>query len=490
MFRSFRARLIVTVIALIALTAGSVGALAYFLVRQSLRDQLLGDAVSRAEFNITVLASTDQLPDGAGPQEFADSGLVDRFLLRGTGGVYVEFPDGETFRSGLGLLDAAVLISPQVRTVVAAGDYGYQFLDVDGEPTLLVAGRRPPSGPDFYFFYPAAEVANANGQLARMLVIAGLAVLVLGALGAGLIARRVLRPVAVAGRAATVIAEGDLSVRLPAETNDELGSLAVAFNRMATSLEAQITALVEAHDRERRFVADVSHELRTPLTALVNEAAMLQQRIGGMPEGERRIGEMLVADVSRLRVLVEELLEVSRLEAGSVPLEESDVDMEKFLAAVIADRYPVARLEMAHPVTPVRTDRRSLERIVGNLLDNARSHAPGAAAAVTYRTEGDMLDIVVSDAGPGVPASELPHLFDRFYKSDSSRQGGSGLGLAIAREHARRLGGELTAEPGATGGLVFRLSLPVSDSLHAGDLAENRASHPEGERKNSRKERS
>jgi signal transduction histidine kinase len=482
LFRSFRARLIITVIALVALTAGSVGALAYYLVRESLHDQLVGDAVARAEFNITVLASTDQLPRDAGKLDFEQSGLVSRFLLRGTDGVYVEFPNGETFASGLGLLDGSELISQEVRDVVDRGEYGYEFLDVGGESTLVVGGRRPPDGPDLYFFYPAVDVANAISQLARMLLIAGLAVLVLGALGAGLIARRVLRPVAVAGRAANVMASGDLSVRLPAGTNDELGSLAVAFNRMATSLEDQINALVEAHDRERRFVADVSHELRTPLTALVNEAAMLKRRLGTMPEGERHIGEMLVNDVSRLRVLVEELLEVSRLEAGSMPLEASDVDIKRFLTAVIADRYPEAGLQIDEPIGTVHIDRRSLERIVGNLLDNARNHAPGAPVTVTARLSEGLLAVAVADDGPGVPEADLPRLFDRFYKADVSRQGGSGLGLAIAREHALRIGGELTVGRGRSGGMIFRLSVPVTVSLHSGDVAENLPSHPEGEK--------
>ncbi len=482
MFGSFRARLIATVIALVALTAGSVAVLAFFLVRESLRDQLLDDAVSRAEFNITVLASTDQLPEGADRQDFEDSGLVDRFLLRGTGGVYVEFADGEDFTSGLNLLDAAELISDDVRAVVARGEFGYQFLDVGDEPMLLVGGRRPPDGPDFYFFYSAAAVADATTQLGRMLVIAGLAVLVLGALGAGLIARRVLRPVAVAGRAANVMAGGDLSVRLPAETNDELGSLAVAFNRMATSLEEQINALVDAHDRERRFVADVSHELRTPLTALVNEAAMLQPRLAGLPEEQRRIGEMLVADVARLRSLVEDLLEVSRLEAGSALPDATDVDIGRFLRAVIADRHPAAQLVVAEPIGAIRVDRRSLERIVGNLLDNAAAHAPGAPVTVTASEDGGALTIEVADQGPGVPAEDLSRLFDRFYKADPSRQGGTGLGLAIAREHARRMGGDLTAAPGAEGGMVFRLSVPVTVLLHPGDAAEKSVSEPEGEK--------
>ena len=120
-------------------------------------------------------------------------------------------------------------------------------------------------------------------------------------------------------------------------------------------------------------------------------------------------------------------------------------------------------------------DRRSLERIVGNLLDNARNHAPGAPATVTARLSEGLLAVAVADDGHGVPEADLPRLFDRFYKADVSRQGGSGLGLAIAREHALRIGGELTAGRGRSGGMVFRLSAPVTVSLHSGDVAENLA---------------
>jgi two-component system sensor histidine kinase MtrB len=199
----------------------------------------------------------------------------------------------------------------------------------------------------------------------------------------------------------------------------------------------------------------------------------LQQRIDKLPEGDRRIGEMLVNDVSRLRVLVEELLEVSRLEAGSIPIDASEVDIARFLAAVIADRYPAARLHVAEGVGRFETDRRSLERIVGNLLDNARNHAPGAPVTVSAGVFDDALIVEVADEGPGVSEEDLSDLFARFYKADASRQGGSGLGLAIAREHARRIGGELTAARGVAGGMVFRLSVPVTDSLQTGDVAEN-----------------
>lgn len=473
MFGSFRARLIVTVIVLIGVTAGFVAVLSYALVRSSLRGQLVDDAVARAEFNVTVLASAEQLPPGSGLTEFEASGLADRFLLRGSDGVYIKFADGETYASSLDLLAANESLSPELRQIVDGGEFGYEFLKESETPTLVVAARRPPSGPDFYFFYPAADVDEALSQLARVLTIAGAAILILGAMGAGLIARRVLRPVAIAGRAAGIMAEGDLSVRLPATTSDELGALALAFNQMAAALETQIGALVAAHDRERRFVADVSHELRTPLTALVNEAAMLEGRLDELPDTDRRIGRMLVDDVERLRTLVEDLLEVSRLDSAPDSPELSDVDLPRFLEAVIADRHPVARLSVSGPIGRISTDRRSLERIVGNLLDNARNHAPEAEVVVTARMAAGNLQIEVADDGPGIGVEHLHLLFDRFYKTDPSRQGGTGLGLAIARQHARRLGGDLTARPGTPRGLVFDLSLPVTESLHSGDGNEN-----------------
>jgi two-component system sensor histidine kinase MtrB len=480
-FRTFRARLIITVIALIGLTAGAVAVVSYVLVRNSLRNQLIEDAVARAEFNVTVLATTDQLAADAGKADFEASGLSDRFLLRGSGGVYVEFPADDPFASSLSLLSAGDLISAELREIIGNGSFGYEFVTVDQGPSLVVGGRRPPAGPDFYFFYPADEVDRTLDQLARVLIGAGIGIVLIGALGAGVISRRVLRPVAVAGDAAGAMADGDLSVRLPSETADELGRLAAAFNRMAASLEHQIDALVTAHDRERRFVADVSHELRTPLTALVNEAAMLEDHLDVLPSTERRVGEMLVADVARLRTLVEDLLEVSRLDSSTIDLSIGPIDVELFLAAVIADRLPDATLEVRGGIGSPTTDRRSLERIVGNLLDNARHHAPGSRVEVTATVEDGLLSIEVTDDGPGVPEQDLPLIFDRFYKLDSARRGGSGLGLAIARQHARRLGGDLHVRRVQPTGLAFKLQVPVTEPLHSGDLAETSPVHPDTE---------
>ncbi len=486
MIRSFRTRLVVTVIGVVAVTAIALSVGAYLLVRRSLRAQVVDDALARARFNVGVLADESVLPAGGGRQGLEASGLVERFLLRGTDGVYVEFPEGgEAFASELALLDTPELVDAGLRRLVQAGTLAYQFLDVAGEPTLVAAARRPPGGPDFYFFSSTAEVGDALGQLRRALLGGGLALVVVGALAAGAISRRVLRPVRQASAAAEAMAGGDLSVRLPERGGDEFGTWAEAFNRMAASLQEKVSALQAAQERERRFVADVSHELRTPLTSLINEAAMVRDHLAAMPAADHRLGELLVTDTARLQRLVEDLLEISRLDAGTMPAggDVPPLDVPRFVAAVAAERHPDATVALDPVPGPVAVDRRPLERILGNLLDNARSHAPGARVDVTGGIRDGRLVLIVADHGPGVPPEDLDHLFDRFYKADVARGGGSGLGLAIAREHARRMGGDLTAQHSVAGGLAFVLTLPVTHPLPAGDPAATAGLQPGGERK-------
>lgn len=474
MFGSFRWRLAATVIALITVTALVVAAVSYWLVRNSLRDQLVEDSVARAEFNITVLAATELLPADAGSTEFEASGLADRFLLRGTDGVLVRFGNGEVFASSANVLSSSEHLSDELQAIVAGGDFGYQFLDMDD--ALVVAARRPPSGPDFYFFSTTVASGNTLAQLARILTVTGLATVVAGALAAGLVARRMVRPVAEAARAAGTMAAGDLSVRIQESSDDELGELARSFNQMALSLDRQISELTAARRRERRFVADVAHELRTPLTAVVNEAAMLQNQLERFSIDDRGLGEMLVRDVDRLRTLVEDLLEASRLDATAAAEAEDELDLQAFLGVIVAERHPKAQL-VVEVAEPILTNRASLERIVCNLVDNARHHATGADVAIDARLMGNELRLTVADDGPGVPPDQLPRIFDRFYKADESRSGGSGLGLAIAREHARLLGGDLQARTRTGGGLEFELVVPVTQLLQNGDTGETRPDH-------------
>jgi signal transduction histidine kinase len=476
MLRSFRLRLSIAIVLLVAFTAAAVAAVSLTLVERSLRSQLVDDAVAQATFNIGVLADEEQLPRDAGADEFEASGLAERFQLRGSDGVYVEFDgDIDVFTSSLALVDVGEVLPEGLRRLVADGRIGSAFVEVAGEPFVVVGGRRLPAGPDFYFFVSASGVDEAVGSLRGVLAAAGLAVVVVAALVAGLISRRVLRPVGHASTAAAEMANGDLSVRLPEGSADEFGTWARAFNTMATSLEAKVGELQAARERERRFVADVSHELRTPLTALVAEAEMAKALLDTAPDHAARVGELLVADVDRMRRLVEDLLEISRLDAAAPSAVPEALDLRRFVAAVAAERYPAAIVDVAD--VGIVCDRLALERILGNLLDNARRHAPEATVTVVASVSDGVMDLQVADDGPGIAQDDLERIFDRFATGDASRHGGTGLGLAIAREHALRMGGTLTAEPRTPHGVAFRLVVPVTESLQDCDRREKSGSH-------------
>ncbi len=170
-----------------------------------------------------------------------------------------------------------------------------------------------------------------------------------------------------------------------------------------------------------------------------------------------------MADVGRLRSLVDDLMEVSRFDARAEQIALEPIDVPRLVRTVVAARLPEATLDV--PATPIviDTDPRRLERILANLLDNAREHAPGAPVEVSLTSVDGELVIAVFDRGPGVPPDQLDRIFERFYKADPSRHGGSsGLGLAIAAEHAGLLGGYLTAANLVGGGLRIELRLPVT----------------------------
>ena len=222
---------------------------------------------------------------------------------------------------------------------------------------LVVAARKPPSGPDFYFFTEVSDVENALGQL-RIVLLGASALLVL-----------------VGGLAGWRVA------------------------RLAGSLADTVDELTAARDRERRFVADVSHELRTPVTALVHEASELAAGLDALHPATRRVVELLESDVRRLRDLVEELLELSRLDAAgeAADLELGEVDVARLLDAILAKRLPTATVSVPAGLR-VRTDRRRLERIVANLVDNARAHADGRSVTLRAHLDGSCLVVEVADA--------------------------------------------------------------------------------------------
>ena len=247
---------------------------------------------------------------------------------------------------------------------------------------------------------------------------------------------------------------------------------------MADSLAETVGRLEASERRNRQFVADVSHELRTPLTALLGEAALIEHDLDRLRPEARRAAELLVADVRRLRGLVEDLMEVSRFDAHAEQATLEPVDLGAAVRSIVASRLPGAALTLPDEPVVVDADIRRLDRIVGNLLDNARQHAPDATVGVTVGADPGFGQafVRVEDRGPGVAAEALPRLFERFFKADVSRAtGSSGLGLAIAAEHAALLGGTLDAKNRAGGGLAVTLRLPVTSSLPTGVAADTSA---------------
>jgi two-component system, OmpR family, sensor histidine kinase MtrB len=275
--------------------------------------------------------------------------------------------------------------------------------------------------------------------------------------------------VARASEAARSMAEGLLATRLPVEGEDEFGTWAASFNEMAEALQGKIIALSEAQARERRFTSDVAHELRTPLTALVAEASLLAEHLDRMPPESRRPAELLIQDVTRLRRLVEELMEISRFDAGRETVQTEPVDVPALVGAVLRARGWDGRVAVQGDGAVLSTDRRRLERIVANLVGNALEHAGIGVRVWVGKGEGRVF-VEVVDSGPGIAPEHLPHLFERFYKADPARSGGgSGLGLAIARENARLLGGDIEVRSELGLGTAFRVALPVTEPLRRGE---------------------
>jgi two-component system sensor histidine kinase MtrB len=429
----------------------------YLVVREARLDSATDQALEQTRFNLLLAQEV-----GADPEALLDAlsrrGLFDTVGVAG----------GGTFSSSVSL--GVDQVPEDVRALVHEGQLAYKRVDVGGVRYLLTGGDVAGTDASLYFFFPEDELWDDLAQL-RNVLLAGTLLVALLAAGVGwLVARRTLAPVARASEAARSLAEGLLETRLPVEREDEFGAWARSFNEMAEALDAKITALAAAQERERRFTSDVAHELRTPLTALVAEAEALQAHLDQMPADARRPAELVVADVARLRRLVEDLMEISRLDASAEAVVAEPVRLRSLVDASVRARGWEGLVVAVGEDVAVESDRRRLERIVGNLVGNAVEHG-GGEARVRVSANGDVAQVAVSDDGPGVAADDLPHVFERFYKTDPARSGsGSGLGLAIAREHALALGGDIEVESEAGAGSTFTLRLPiVAKSLHGGD---------------------
>jgi two-component system sensor histidine kinase MtrB len=350
-----------------------------------------------------------------------------------------------------GLLD-------QARNGVAAR----QRFFASGIPVLGVA---TPVGGDrsiYVELYPLVELDRAFRYLSTLL-ITGTVVAALFGVGLGAwAARRALRPLTALTAAASRVARGDLSARLPEQADPDLAPLAASFNTTAGQLEQRVR-------RDARFASDVSHELRSPLTTLATTVGVLASRRDELPERSRAALDLLTADVDRFQRLVEDLLEISRYDAGVADLHLEDVSLTELVTRAVAsvDGPPVEFGPGARQDgLAIEADKRRMTQVIKNLVENAARYG-GGATRVIVDAGHYVARVAVDDEGPGVAPEEREAIFERFFRGSASgqRRGGgqgSGLGLSLVTEHVRLHGGRVWVEDNPVGvGARFVVEIPL-----------------------------
>jgi two-component system, OmpR family, sensor histidine kinase MtrB len=352
----------------------------------------------------------------------------------------------------------------ELRDTVASGKAARQRFEYR-DTTQLAAGVPLASDVDAAYY----EIVSLD-ELERTLESLGIslvgAALVTTLAGAGLgwwAARRVLRPLTGIGDAARSIAEGELKTRVEASEDPDLAPLAMSFNEMAGALEERI-------ERDARFASNVSHELRSPLTTLSASITVLENHRADMPKRAQAALDLMVADVNRFRQLIEDLLEISRFDAGVMHLDLDDVRVAELVmqaVSTVTDADIPLDIDAELAGVYVQADKRRLVRVIANLLDNAAKYAGGATRVELRQVDGNV-QIAVEDDGPGIPEDDRLRIFDRFSRGLAagrrSTSDGVGLGLSLVAEHVRLHGGGVWVEDCADEkpGARFVVTLPAA----------------------------
>jgi two-component system sensor histidine kinase MprB len=451
---SFRRRVILLIAAAVSVAIAVASVLVYLLVRAELYErvdsELLGDA------NTTFEEPTFDEPVGNDrPGQKQKQILVLPKGALGGPSLYAQLvqANGEVVRPAEPAISLPV--SPEARAV-AAGEHDAFFADARPDGThVRVYTAAVKSGGAIQVARPLGDTDETLNELALILVAVTLAGV---AMAAGLgyaVSRAALSPVArLSAAAEQVAATHDLSRRIDARGGDELGRLAESFNTMLTALERSVQA-------QRQLVADASHELRTPLTSLRTNIEVLSSSIGLPDEQRERLLADVIGELGELTALVGDLVDLARgveaREGTPAPL-RLDRLVESAVERAQA-RSPSTRFRLETEPCTVSAVETALERAISNLLDNAvKWSPPGGPVEVLVSPDGE---VSVRDHGPGIEAEDLPHVFDRFYRSAAARNlPGSGLGLAIVRQIVEADGGTVQAERAPGGGAILRLRLP------------------------------
>src|SRR3954464_195356 len=321
-----------------------------------------------------------------------------------------------------------------------------------------------------YYLFPMTEQERTLSLVRRALVTGGALLLLLVGAVTWMVTRQVVTPVRLARRGAERLASGRLEERMHVRGDDDIARLGTSFNQMAASLQKQIRQLEELSRVQRRFVSDVSHEPRTPLTTVRMAGDVLHDARERFDPPTARAAELLQKELDRFELLLGDLLEISRFDAGAAVLDLEDVDLVDLAhrvadsTRVLAERRGIG-VVVRDPGQPcvAEVDPRRVERIVRNLITNAIDYADSKDVVVLLAANDEATALAVRDHGIALKPGQAAMLFNRFWRADPARArttGGTGLGLSISLEDAHLHGGWLQAwgEPG--GGAQFRLTLP------------------------------
>jgi two-component system sensor histidine kinase MtrB len=452
----------------------------WVLRRRGLRARIvLGFAVGTLLVSAVLVVTTfllarsyllDQRERFATRQAFADANVLRSRL--GTAGVEVGDVLGDLVPSGgadvvvhggdawySSSLDVGARDVPQALSeVVAAEAAGTVRTTSAAGPRIVVGVAIPGAGVEFYEISPLTELQLSLRTLAAVLGAGALAATAAGAAFGAWASRRAVQPLEQVAVAATKIAGGELTTRLPSTEDPDLVAIVGSFNSMVDALAARI-------ERDARFAGDVSHELRSPLTSLITSVEVMSGRRQDLsPRGQEALA-LVEGELARFRRTLDDLLELARLDSGA----GVDLPPPVSLAAVVREvlthggHSPELLEADSDTLTTVRADKNRLERAVRNLLDNAERHA-GGPCRLQVRRRGDSVVLRVDDSGPGVPPADRERVFERFARGPRAARGslpGAGLGLAIVAETAAQQGGAAWCSPSPCGGARFSLALPA-----------------------------
>ena len=424
-------------------------------------EELAEDLHHAADADNGVSAIADILNAYKGPLGI-DAGTRNYYILDGMTGGYITGSNDPAEE----ITNTANILTAMTGQSGYASDASADFMDV-AIPLEGTSGRYL-----IYIIDNKSTVQSLNGDLSHIILQAMAVGLLISVLMSLLLAKTLVTPIQDLTHAAERVADGDFDHKLENSAQDEIGVLTNTFNDMAGTLEATLDDLKKSEQMRREFVANVSHELRTPITSVKSYSETLLEDPDMPPEMRRRFLSVILNESDRMSKIVQDLLTLSRFDAGSIEFEFTRFSFEKSVRDVYSAMRIEAQkhkheftLEFLTPVPEIRGDRGRIEQVLINMVSNAIKYTrDGGKVKITAGAKDGKVWCSVRDNGIGVPKQDVDRVFDRFYRVDKARSresGGTGLGLSIANEIVSRHNGNIQLESKAGRGTVITVTLPV-----------------------------